>query len=49
MSLYKELIESVDAGKEGKNLGLPTGYDRLDSYICGIQRGRYDVVFGREG
>lgn len=48
-NLYTELISSVNAGKEGKNKGLPTGYDRLDSYICGIQRGRYDVVFGREG
>jgi hypothetical protein len=49
MSLYTELIDSIDAGKEGKNTGLPTGYNRLDSYICGIQRGRYDIVFGREG
>jgi replicative DNA helicase len=48
-NLYVDLIDSIDAGKQGKNQGLPTGYNRLDSYICGIQKGRYDVVFGREG
>lgn len=43
------LFNKIDVGREGKNIGLKTGIDKLDSYIGGIQRGVYTLIFGLSG
>lgn len=43
------LFDKIDRGREGKNIGLKTGIDKLDEYTGGIQRGIYTLVFGLSG
>lgn len=43
------LFEKIDKGREGKNIGLRTGIDKLDKYTGGIQTGLYTLIFGISG
>jgi len=43
------LFDKINRGREGKNIGLKTGIDKLDEYTGGIQRGIYTLVFGLSG
>lgn len=42
------LFESIYKGREGFNTGLSMGFKELDDFTCGIQKARYDLVFGKE-
>lgn len=44
MSINK-LLQAIDKGKEGKNIGISTGLPKLDSIIYGIQK-RYLYTIG---
>lgn len=43
------LYQQIDSGRKGKNIGLNTGIPKIDSYVGGIQRGNYTLVFGLSG
>jgi len=42
---HKKLLKAIKNGKDGKNVGIPTGLKKLDSVIYGIQR-RYLYTIG---
>jgi replicative DNA helicase len=46
---YRKFWDKVNRGVKGLNKGLPMGFPRLENYIAGIQRARYDVVFAESG
>lgn len=43
-----DVFEEIDRGRLGKNRGISMGYPKLDNFTCGLQKGRYDLVFGLE-
>jgi KaiC/GvpD/RAD55 family RecA-like ATPase len=43
------LYNLIDSGRQGRNIGLKTGIDKLDEYTGGIQRGIYTLIFGLSG
>lgn len=43
------LFDMIDTGRQGKNIGLKTGIEKLDKYTGGIQRGIYTLIFGLSG
>lgn len=47
--LWKQFIQKIEDGRDGKNVGLPMGFDRLSDHICNIQQGRYDLIGGATG
>ena len=49
MSFVKSLYNAVLRGIKGKNIGLSTGFKRLDSYTYGVQRGYITVIGGDTG
>ncbi len=49
MNNVDELYSAIQAGREGKNIGLSTGIPKLDSYIGGIQKGVYYLIFSDSG
>lgn len=48
MSEFDELKKKVEAGLEGKNSGVPMGFNKLNRYI-GIRRNIMTLVFGASG
>lgn len=48
-SWTKSLFKLIKRGKTGKNKGLYTGFDRLDKYTYGTQRGYFTVYGGDSG
>lgn len=42
--MYDELIKKVDRGREGLNMGLYTGFERLDDYLGGVQKETYYAI-----
>lgn len=46
---YKKFFNKVDKGIQGYNKGLPMGFPKLEDYIAGIQKARYDVIFAESG
>lgn len=47
---YKQQIQQIiDKGKEGRNKGLPHGFDRLVKYIPGIQQSTYYLCGAESG
>lgn len=46
---YKKFFTKVDKGIQGYNKGLPMGFPKLEDYIAGIQKARYDVIFAESG
>lgn len=49
MSYYDVFIENINRGKQGLNIGLPHGFDRLTEYIPNIQQGNYYSIGGEKG
>lgn len=47
MSIVDELYKKIDEGKEGKNIGLKTGIDKLDHYTGGFKKGVYTLTFSK--
>ena len=44
--IWSKLKNQINRGKQGLNTGLPMGsFTTLSKYICGIQQGRYDLIF----
>ena len=43
------LFKKIDSGKEGGNIGLKTGLDKLDKYTGGMQKGVYTLIYGLSG
>jgi replicative DNA helicase len=48
-TIYKKFFRKVNRGAQGYNKGLPMGFPKLEEYIAGIQKGRYDVIFAEPG
>lgn len=48
MSEFDDLMGEIRGGMEGKNGGIPMGFDRLNRYI-GIRKKIYTLVFGATG
>ena len=46
MSITSQVLQEVDKGRLGLNLGLPTGIPKLDSLIYGIQKSTYYLIGG---
>jgi replicative DNA helicase len=46
---YNKFFNKVNRGIQGYNKGLPMGFPKLEEYIAGIQKARYDVVFAESG
>lgn len=46
---FDEFLSEVQKGLKGLNKGLPMGLPKLESYIGGIQRKRYDLIFAESG
>lgn len=44
-----KLYKKISDGKDGKNIGLKTGINRLDKYTGGIQSSTYTLIFGLSG
>ena len=42
-----QLLNNIEKGKEGRNIGISTGLNTLDSIIYGIQR-KYLYVVGAD-
>jgi len=49
MNNVSELFKAIDAGRTGKNIGIHTGIPKLDSYIGGLQRKTYYLIFSDSG
>lgn len=47
--IARKFIHEVKSGMAGKNIGLPYGFPRIDSCICGLQRGYLTVIGGDTG
>ena len=43
------LFKKIDSGKEGGNIGLKTGLEKLDKYTGGMQKGVYTLIYGLSG
>lgn len=44
----QDLYDEIDRGKLGLNKGIPMGFPFLDSVTNGLQKARYDLLFGLE-
>ena len=49
MNNVEQLFKNINAGREGKNIGISTGIPKLDSYIGGLQKKTYYLVFSDSG
>lgn len=49
MRLTSKLMEMVENGREGNNMGLSTGLPKLDGLIYGVQRKWFYLVCGGSG
>jgi len=49
MDIEKLFFDEIDKGEKGLNKGLPMGFKRLNSVVCNLQRGRFDLVGGSTG
>jgi replicative DNA helicase len=43
------LYELIERGRQGKNIGLNTGVEKIDKFTGGIQRANYTLIFGLSG
>lgn len=49
MSVTDNLFKTIINGKDGRNIGIPTGLDTIDKYTYGVQRGYLTTVFADSG
>lgn len=47
--LTQRLMDMIESGREGKNMGLSTGIKKLDDLIYGVQRKWIYVVAADSG
>lgn len=47
--IFDDVIEKINRGKKGLNVGLPMGFNRLVEYVPDIQQGTYYLVGGETG
>ena len=47
--IFDQVIDKIDRGKQGLNIGLPMGFDRLVDYVPDIQQGTYYLIGGETG
>ena len=47
--IFDDVINKINRGKEGLNVGLPMGFDRLVKYVPDIQQGTYYLIGGETG
>lgn len=47
--IIDNLFQSIKSGKEGHNVGLPTGLPKMDNITFGTQRKWLTVVSGDSG
>jgi replicative DNA helicase len=47
--IFDKVLEKIDRGKQGLNVGLPMGFNRLVQYVPDIQQGTYYLVGGETG
>lgn len=43
-SIFDDVLEKVDRGRAGLNVGLPMGFNRLVEYLPNIQQGTYYLI-----
>lgn len=43
-SYFDDLNDEIQKGREGNNEGLNNGFDRLNNYLCGVQKEIYTVA-----
>jgi len=48
-NIINNTFKLIDAGKAGKNIGLPSGLPKLDLVTGGNQKGVYSLIFGGTG
>lgn len=46
---YDDVVHEVEKGKRGENKGLTMGLPKFDTITLGVQKKRYDILFGNEG
>ena len=49
MNLIDSFYQKVEEGKQGYNMGIPSGFPKLDKYIYGIQRRFMSVIIADSG
>jgi replicative DNA helicase len=49
MNLINSFYQKVEEGKKGNNMGIPSGFPKLDKYIYGIQRRFMSTVIADSG
>lgn len=49
MSITDNLFKTIINGKNGRNIGIPTGMETIDKYTYGVQRGYLTTVFADSG
>lgn len=43
------LYKQIEHGREGKNIGLSSGINKMDEYTGGLQKKCYTLIFGLSG
>jgi replicative DNA helicase len=49
MSVFQQAFDEIERGRQGLNMGLPTGLPRFDGKTYGLQRGTYTLIGGDTG
>lgn len=49
MSIVDSFYKKVEEGRKGNNMGIPSGFPKLDKYIYGIQKRFLSVIMGDSG
>lgn len=49
MRYFDVLVEDINRGQQGLNVGLPFGFPRLTEYVPNIQQGTYYTIGGEAG
>lgn len=49
MKLSDTLLKLISRGREGKNIGIPTGSPKMDGYTGGLREKIYTLIFAKSG
>jgi predicted DNA-binding protein YlxM (UPF0122 family) len=49
ISIFDRSLNWIDEGREGRNIGLSMGFNRLNNYVPNLQRGTYYLIGGETG
>ncbi len=47
--IFNNLLKQIDMGKDGLNVGLSNGFNRLNEFLHGVQRKTYYTIGGETG